>query len=51
MQPQACIDLIKLRTEMQLLINSFKSKVENKLIIESAACLIANLSFSNEEVK
>lgn len=34
-----------------MILGQLKEEVSNKAIVESGACLIANLSYSNEQVK
>jgi hypothetical protein len=50
-QQEVCIDLIKYKKELKLVLIQLKEEVGNRLIIESGACLIANLSYSHEEIK
>lgn len=45
-QQEACFDLIKYPKEMKILLNEMKNQVDNRNIIESGSCLIANLSYS-----
>ena len=47
MQQEVCIDLIKEKQEVKNILEQLRNEARNKAIVESGACLIANLSYSN----
>lgn len=51
LQPEICLDIVKHKSEMRKLIEGYRLFFSSKPVVESGACLIANLAYSNEEVK
>jgi hypothetical protein len=50
-QPDVCLEVVRQKQEMTLLLAKYRTHWDNRPIVESGACLIANLAYSNEEVK
>jgi hypothetical protein len=50
-QPDVCLEITKQKQELTLLLGKYRAHWDNRPIVESGACLVANLAYSNEEVK
>lgn len=50
-QPDVCLEVVRQKNEMGALLSKYATHWDNRAIVESGACLIANLAYSNEEVK
>jgi hypothetical protein len=51
MQSEVCIEISKQKNEISHLLKSYRNFWESKAAVQSGACFISNLAYSNDEVK
>lgn len=51
MQADTCLDIVRQKVQMTLLLEKYRTHYNTRSVVESGACLIANLAYSNDEVK